>query len=133
MRKNARTLVSSLTLPPDRPHYGAEFRIEVVDASTEKPVGTSLVTTQSLLQRQRDAFVAKHGIPFVSVIKGPPGLSPQRLVLELRIGMKSGYSSDFFAPSMGKSTSDKAGPGTFIARNAFSRDHRLMSGAAIDR
>jgi len=82
-----------------RPHYGTEFRIELVDATSDKPVGSSLVTTQTLLQRQRDAVVKKYGIPFLSAFRdNRTNECTQHLELDLRTGMKSGYSSDFYAP-----------------------------------
>lgn len=74
-----------------------EYKIEVLDATTDKPVGNALLMTQALLQQQRDELVAQKG---VSAFVPPAGQSakPQkrRVLLELRTGLKSGFSSDYF-------------------------------------
>jgi hypothetical protein len=97
-----------------RPHYGTEFRVELVDATTDKPIGAGVVTTQSLLQRQRDAFVEKHGLPLFAPFRGPPTFDSQRLNLELRSGVKA--AADFFSPSKVHSgaTGDKARIGNIV-------------------
>ena len=97
-----------------RPHYGTEFRIEVVDASTEAIIGTTLLTTHGLLQDQRDLVVSQGGVPLLECLNGPLCFKSMRAVtLELRKGVKFGGSSDFFVsskPSMGH-TEGKIQPG----------------------
>ena len=39
------------------PHYEMEYRIDVVDATNDKVIGTGLITAQGLLQQQRDFLV----------------------------------------------------------------------------
>lgn len=88
-----------------RPHYGAEFRVELVDASTNDPLGAGVITTQSLLLRQRDAFVEKHGLPILFPFRRPPSYDAQPILLELLAGVKSG--ADYF--SVTKATSNATG------------------------
>jgi hypothetical protein len=81
------------------PHYGAEFRIELVDSATDTSVGSALITTQSMLQLQRDSFARKCVLPLGSLFHGPKAIVAQEhLVIELR-KMNGGFSSEFFAPS----------------------------------
>ncbi len=84
-----------------RPHYGTEFRVELVDATTDKSLGMTLLTTQCVLQYQRDLLVSQQGISFLSLFNGPTSFkNPIPLTLELRSGMKTGYGAEFFAPSI---------------------------------
>lgn len=78
-------------------HYGVEFRLEVLDANTDRPVGSSLLTTQGLLQRQRDAMSVQEGLTLQSLLD-PRRQRPWRstVKLELRMGVKSGFGLDFF-------------------------------------
>ena len=81
------------------PDYGSEFRIELVDAATDKTIGTSIVTTQSLLQRQRDFLIEKQGVSLVQFIQKPIVFKGNiRMELELRHDMKSASTMDFFSP-----------------------------------
>jgi hypothetical protein len=86
------------------PDYAMEYRIELVDASSEKPVGTTLLTAQTLLQLQRDEMIAEKGISaFVQGFRNPVSYVKQRrLALELRTGVKSGFGSDYFVPAKTK-------------------------------
>ena len=89
-------LLFSMQLP-NSPHYGMEYRIEVIDATTDNPTGTTLLTTQGLLQDQRDSIIAEHGLSLLQFLKGPIRFDRMRtLLLELRAGVKSGFSPDFF-------------------------------------
>lgn len=83
-----------------RTHYGTEFRIELVDASTERVMGTCLITTQGLLQSQRDYLVEEMRVPLLSFLRPFRFVEMRRVILELRAGFKSGFSStDYFASS----------------------------------
>ena len=87
----------------DRAHYGVDFFIEVVDAVTDRPVGTTVLTTQGLLQQQRDLMLESGQVAIFKVGKSPPTFKgKQRMVLELRTGIKSGVSSDFFVSADSK-------------------------------
>jgi hypothetical protein len=80
--------------------------MEVVDSTTDKPVGVALFTTQSLLQEQRDFLLEQGDIPLFPFLKGPIKFEgKRRLVVELRTGLKTGFGSDFFECSKGSSTS----------------------------
>lgn len=110
-----------------RPHYGVEFRVEVVDSATDEPVGATVLTTQSLLQEQRDFVVEQQGFPFV--LRGPLKFEGTRpLVLELRTGVKTGFSSEFFASSSGQPDSQSR-QGKLVAlplRNSLAYRYRYL-------
>jgi hypothetical protein len=82
-----------------------EYRIEVVDAITDVPVGAALLTAQAVLQYQRD-LLAENGPIRFSV---PPKrcTDKRRMVIELRTGMKTGFGLDYFHSSRGM---ESAGP-----------------------
>jgi hypothetical protein len=81
-------------------HYGVEFRLEVIDASTDTTVGTTLLTTHGMLQDQRDMLIAHDGASLFQTFRGPLRWRGKRLLrLELRAGVKSGFGSDFFVPA----------------------------------
>uniref|UniRef100_A0A6U6GSS3 C2 domain-containing protein n=1 Tax=Odontella aurita TaxID=265563 RepID=A0A6U6GSS3_9STRA len=88
-------------------HFGVEFRIEVLDANTDRPVGTSLLTTQGLLQRQRDALSTESGLTLRTLLD-PRSQRPLRgtVKLELRTGVKSGFGLDFFNAAKMKGSGD---------------------------
>jgi hypothetical protein len=103
----------NIYFPFSRPHYGTELRIEVVDGATDKPVGVTLLTTQSLLQEQRDFLVEQGDMSLFQFLKGPVKFKgKRRMILELRTGLKTGFGSDFFEASKGSSTSGP-GPGKY--------------------
>lgn len=83
------------------PHYGMEYRIDVIDAYSNKAVGTTLLTTQSILQLQRDRHVKQRGISaFLPGSRFTDDYAkPMTLNLELRTGFKDGFGSDYFAPN----------------------------------
>lgn len=101
-----------------------EFRLEVIDASTDMTVGTSLITTHGLLQDQRDHSVSEGGTPLLQALNGPICYKSKRNIrLELRTGVKSGYSSDFFVSSKASTagTGGKQQPGK--ERGCFTNGH----------
>jgi hypothetical protein len=76
-----------------------EYRIDVIDATTDKAIGTGLITTQGLLQQQRDYLVEEKRLPFLSFLLKPIRFADmRRIVIELRAALKHGYSSDFYTP-----------------------------------
>jgi hypothetical protein len=80
-----------------------------VDATTDRPIGMTVLTTHSLLQQQRDSMIEQGGMSFASIFRPPVAFTQkQRLVLELRIGLKS---DNFFAPSKLQSATEKSRPG----------------------
>lgn len=86
-----------------------------------------------MLQLQRDSYVKKYGIPFLALWRGPTSFSgAHRMVLELRTGVKSAYSVDFYNPSRGGS-SEKDQPGTFGRTTSGVKAHltRVFAGAII--
>mmetsp|Transcript_14872 Transcript_14872/g.41407 ORF Transcript_14872/g.41407 Transcript_14872/m.41407 type:complete len:1532 (+) Transcript_14872:243-4838(+) len=86
-------------------HYGVEFRIDVVEADTDTIIGSAFLTTQGILQEQRDAYIAEHGVSLLQFFKGPiPWRGTRKMKLMLRSGIKAGARSDEFYSS---STSSK--------------------------
>ena len=84
-----------------RAHYGEEFRLECVDAQTDEVVGTALLSTQGILQMQRDDAIRKYGASLFQCFRGPivergtrPGIK-----LLLRKGVKNAFGLDFYASS----------------------------------
>ena len=49
-------------------HHGADFKIEVFDANKDKPVGCTLLSTQGLLQWQRDELEKEGEITITSTL-----------------------------------------------------------------
>lgn len=89
-----------------RPHYGMEYRIEVVDAITDNPVGVALLPAQTILQYQRDWIAEQSAIRFSAFPKR--FTEKKRMVIELRSGMKAGFGLDFFHASRGLESSGPA-------------------------
>ena len=76
-----------------------EFRLDVIEASTDKVMGTTVITTQGLLQEQRDILINKDGVSLLQFLKSPLTWTGMRkLKLELRAGIKQGGSDFFSAP-----------------------------------
>jgi hypothetical protein len=70
---------------------------------TDKPVGTSVITTQGILQQQRDLLIEQGLLSTLTFgLKPPTFKGKQRMVLELRTGVKSGVSTDYFVPADSK-------------------------------
>jgi len=98
----------------DVPHYGAEYRLEVFDAYNNKPVGTTLLTAQALLQLQRDSLIEKFGLfSFLPSIGNKLESYPTTLKIELRAGIKRGFESTYSLPTKtSKSNESKLIPGS---------------------
>ena len=87
----------------NRMHHGTEFRIEVFDAAKDKPVGCTLLSTQGLLQWQRDELEKEGEFAFTSTLTQKPMKAKKRKrILELRTGVKKGFGLDFY--NAGKSS-----------------------------
>jgi hypothetical protein len=90
----------------DVPHYGMEYKLEVVDANTDKPIGSCLLSTQGLLQWQRDDMFAQTDRILLSLFHLRKYSEPRRVKLELRTGVKDGFGLNFYNSSevVGSST-----------------------------
>jgi len=78
-------------------HYGVAFRIDVVEADTDAIIGSALLTTQGILQEQRDAYIAEHGVSLLQFLKGPIAwIGTRNMKLRLQSGIKVGASVDEF-------------------------------------
>eukprot|EP00986_Skeletonema_menzelii_P013217 scaffold7559_cov137-Skeletonema_menzelii.AAC.1 len=80
----------------DVPHYGMEYKIEVVDANTDRPVGSCLLSAQGLLQWQRDDLLSSLDRLLLSFFHFRQYSEPRRLRLELRKGVKDGFGLNFY-------------------------------------
>jgi hypothetical protein len=107
-------------------HYGTVFRIEIIDATTDKAIGSSIVTTQGILQNQRDFLIEEKQMPYLYfLMHGPLKFDKvRRTVLELRTGLNE---NDFFNPSKQQqqisvsttSQDNKTRPGTELLTNCY--------------
>ncbi len=84
----------------DVPHYGMEYKLEVVDANTDKSIGSCLLSAQGLLQWQRDDLFASIDRTLLSLFHLRKYSEPRRLKLELRTGVKNGFGLNFYNSSM---------------------------------
>lgn len=73
-----------------RPHYGAVFTVELIDATTDRVLGITVLTAQGVLQRQRDSWVKEHGPFSVELFRGLPRL-PRKL--QLKTDFRSGLNT----------------------------------------
>lgn len=95
-------------------HYGVEFRIDVVEADTDTIVGSTFLTTQGILQEQRDTYIAENGASLLQVLNGPiPCKAARTIKLKLRSGIKAGASADeyYSFPTKGSGNSSKGSSG----------------------
>lgn len=69
----------------------------MVDANTDTTIGTKLLTTQGLLQWQRDILAQQRALTWETIFKQRPlHLVKKTAILELRSGVKSGFGLDFY-------------------------------------
>ncbi|VEU38305.1 unnamed protein product [Pseudo-nitzschia multistriata] len=92
-------------------HYGVAFRIDVVEADRDTIIGSALLTTQGILQEQRDAYIAEHGISLLQFLNGPiPWMGTRKMKLPLQSGIKVGAKTDdFYALNSKDSSSQQKG------------------------
>jgi hypothetical protein len=90
----------------DVPHYGMEYKLEVIDSNTDKPIGSYLLSAQSLLQWQRDDMFSSMDKILHSFFHLRKFSEPRRVKLELRTGVKDGYGLNYYnsSTSTGDST-----------------------------
>lgn len=82
-------------------HYGEEFRLDCVDAQTDEVVGTALLSTQGILQMQRDEAIHRYGASLFQCFRGPiveRGVRPGIKIL-LRKGVKNAFGLEFYVSS----------------------------------
>jgi hypothetical protein len=105
------------------PHYGAEFKIEVIDANTDRPIGSYLLSAQEVLQSQHDSFATSEALELKLKLKQLTDARAvpvefHRMTAELRSGVKSGFGLDFYSSVSNKSHAeaeveqDSSRPGT---------------------
>ena len=86
------------------PHYASEFRVELVDAADDNPIGFVYMTAQMLLQEQRDDAVKQSSLPLPSL-----SFRKRRIVRELRKFVKSGAASEYFVGAGTKGSGEVLG------------------------
>ncbi len=84
----------------DVPHYGMEYKLEVVDANTDKPIGSCLLSAQGVLQWQRDDIFASTDRTLLSFFHLRKNSELRRVKLELRTGVKNGFGLNFYNSSI---------------------------------
>eukprot|EP00934_Nitzschia_sp_Nitz4_P002896 Nitzschia sp. Nitz4//scaffold4_size323378//155410//158685//NITZ4_000662-RA/size323378-processed-gene-0.354-mRNA-1//-1//CDS//3329553405//2886//frame0 len=83
----------------DVQHYAEEFRFDCVDASTDTVVGSVLLTSQQLLQVQRDEDIEENGASLVQCVRGPiveKGRRSRKLLL--REGVSEAFGLACYIP-----------------------------------
>lgn len=80
------------------PDYGMEFRIDLIDAISDKPIGSTLLSAQAILQRQRDFFMRQDTIDRKRLLDWRRSIDNGNddFWLELRTGSKRGFGLEFF-------------------------------------
>jgi len=81
-------------------NYGEEFRLDCVDARTDQIVGSALLSTQSILQMQRDEVISAYGSSLFQCLSGPiveRGVRPP-MKLMLRKGVNKAFGLNFYIP-----------------------------------
>jgi hypothetical protein len=76
--------------------YGTEYLIEAIDANTDKAVGSTLLSTQGILQWQRDQSVFDEGVQVKSFRAYPTSAATIKRTVELRVPWKNGFGLDFY-------------------------------------
>lgn len=74
--------------------YGREFRLDIIDSNTDSIVGSASLTTQGILQRQRDAFIQREGASLFQFAKGPIKASE---IQEMKVMLRSDTKNGLFA------------------------------------
>jgi len=95
----------------DVPHYGMEYKLEVIDANTDRPIGSCLLSAQGLLQWQRDEVLAKKDRLLLSFLHLKRYSEPRRIKLELRTGVKDGFGLNFYNSAKSADGPNKQRPG----------------------
>jgi hypothetical protein len=110
LQSTGNLLFNSREMRFDVAHYGIEYRLEVIDAATDTAVGTALISTQGMLQQQRDLMVTESGASVLQFLQGPIRFEgKRRLTLELRTDVKNGFSPAFFVSSKYNRTASSDG------------------------
>lgn len=95
--QTSRPVFDSEEMTLDVPHYSIEYKLEVVDANTDKPIGSCLLSAQGLLQSQRDElFIKKDPLTLFRYFRNP---ELRRVKVELRTHVKDGFGLNFYSAS----------------------------------
>lgn len=89
------------------PNYGTEYKIEVIDANNDSPVGCALLSTQMMLLWHYDKFLSTENEDKDDMLNFLKRLVDARTFkveftkcrLELRACVKTGFGLDFYTPS----------------------------------
>lgn len=88
------------------PNYGTEYKIEVIDANNDSPVGCALLSTQMMLLWHYDKFLSTENedkndlLYFLKRLVDARSFKVEftKCRLELRAGVKTGFGLDFYSP-----------------------------------
>ena len=83
----------------------------MIDANTDKPIGSCLLSAQGLLQWQRDEIIADKSQLLLSFLHLRRYSEPRRVKLELRSGVKDGFGLNFYNSSKVADGPNKQCPG----------------------
>lgn len=121
IQNTARPTFDSPPMVFDVPHYGMEYRVDVIDACSNNTVGTVLLTAQSLLQLQRDQRIEQDGIDaFLPRLYKDGPAKPTQMKMELRTGFKEGFGMDYFVPTKARGSKRNGNkPGSISGWIAF--------------
>jgi hypothetical protein len=97
------TSASDLLFLPNRNHYGEEFRLELVDASTDVLVGISSMTAHSLILDQKDELGLREGYSLFQALRGPVIWKGKRTIKLLLRHDKKGSGNQKDTAGSGKS------------------------------
>lgn len=103
------------------PDYASDFRVELVDATDDNPIGFVYMTVQMLLQEQRDDSVKQFPLPLPQF-----SFRKRRIVRELRKFVKSGAASEYFVGTGTKNPGEVVGMVEFQV--ALQEDFRALYG-----
>jgi len=109
------------------PHYGCSFQIDLVDATTDKTIGTGLLTAQALLQQQRDFLIEDERVSLLKYFREAINFSDmRRITVDLRHDMKNATDLQHFSPPKSFHDTSKTQKGKFFLSyrwNQLSLEH----------
>ena len=77
-----------------------EYRVDVIDAKTERSIGSTMLTAQGLLEWQREVHIRDAGLAaFTPGMRHAPSSSFRSMQVELRSGLKAGFGIHYFRDS----------------------------------
>ena len=122
VQRSTRPQFDSSEIVLNVPHYASEFRIELVDATDDQPIGFFLLTAQMLLQEQRDDAIKQFGMPIPQI-----SFKKRKVIRELRKFVKSGDAKEYFTMEGAKTSAEIVGMLEFQV--VLDEDHSALYGS----